>query len=74
MTTVFFDEFKTQTIDNLPVELTIKYGDNFATLRTPSGGIRYRVSVQLETFAAFEFFHSVPSMTDEEVWAAQDWS
>lgn len=66
MTTIQVDTFKTQTFDNVPVELEAVIGSDTAKLVVP-GIIRYRVIATLPTIKAFSLYHKASILTHKEL-------
>lgn len=64
--TLKIDIFKTQTFDNVPVELEAVIGNDEAKLIIP-GMIKYRVSATLPKDKAFEIYHETSILTYNEL-------
>ena len=67
------DVFKTQTFDNVPVELEAVIGSDVAKLIIP-GMIKYRVSATLPKDEAFKVYHQASVLTYKELRKAVDFN
>lgn len=70
---MIIDTFKTQTFDNVPVELEAARGSNTAKLVVP-GLLRYRLSVTLSKTEAFKLYHRASILTHKELLKEADFN
>lgn len=67
------DIFKTQTFDNVPVELEAVIGSDVAKIVIP-GMIKYRVSATLPKDEAFKIYHETSILTYNELRSRVDFN
>jgi hypothetical protein len=64
------DTFNTQTYDGMPIELVV--GENEATFYV-DGIVRYKVSLKLPKYEAFQLYHKISVITYDELRTQYTW-